>query len=244
MSQALVKAQIVADETGLLRPRNIEEAFRLAEAYVQSGILPERYKTAASVLTAMQFALELGLKPLTALRQIAVVNGTPCLFGDLPLSICYASGKLQSIKEVYVDKNLKEICLANQNIGEQVFGALCLVKRQGVADIVESYFTMTEANQAGLLGSPTWKKYPKRMLRYRARAQALKDLFADYLNGSAIAEYDHNKTEDDIINATPSDSSNVDNSQASTGSDKENLADILKSKVQSNSNIIDAETVE
>ena len=236
-------ATISVDESGILKPRNIEEAFRLAKAYVMSGILPERYKTAESVLTAMQFALELGLKPLTAMRQIAVVKGTPCLFGDLPLSLCYSSGKMEGIKESLLDKNGLEISLANKNLTAEVYAALCIVKRKGDPEPLEAFFTMDDAVRAGLTNSPTWKSYPKRMLRYRARSQALKDKFPDALNGISIAEYDHNTTSEEILNVTPTASAFT---QATSSSDEaptekaQTLKDKLRAKLDA-SEIIDAE---
>jgi hypothetical protein len=196
-------ATINADNTGLLKPRNIEDAWRMAQYYASSGLLPERYKSPAMVLTAMQYALELGLKPLTAMRQIAVVKGTPTVFGDLPLSMVYASGKMDYIKESLLDKTGKEISLANKNLTEPAFAALCIVKRKGESEPLEAFFTLDDAQQAGLSNSPTWKSYPKRMLRYRARSQALKDKFPDCLNGISIAEYDQNTTEEqEMINVS------------------------------------------
>lgn len=171
----------------------------MAQAHAK-GMVPERFVGKPEmVFSAMQLAYELGLKPLTALRQIAVIKGTPSLFGDLPLSLCYASGRLRSIKEVWLDKNLKEISLENGNLNSEVFAAHCKVFREGDPEPAIGYFTMAEAQAAGLLNSPTWKSYPKRMLRYRARSQALKDKFPDALNGISIAEYDHNETEETIL---------------------------------------------
>ena len=143
-------------------------------------------------MTAMQFALELGLKPLTALRQIAVVQGTPSLFGDLPLSLCFASGLVETINEFLVDKDGKEISVANGNTLAEAVGAVCQMRRKGDPNQIERFFTLEDAKRAGLGNSPTWKAYPKYMLKYRARSQALKDKFPDALNGVSIAEYDFN----------------------------------------------------
>lgn len=187
------RAEVVVVD-GVMAPRNIDEAFRVAKSLVVSGMLPERYKTAETVFAAMQYASELGLKPMTALRQIAVVKGTPCIFGDLPLALCQSKGLVEWIKESIYDKDGKEICRANNNLTAEVFGSVTTVKRKGDAEPLERFFTMDDAKTAGLLNSPTWKSYPKLMLKYRARSQALKDKFADCLNGIAIAEYDFHVT--------------------------------------------------
>jgi hypothetical protein len=142
------------------------------------------------ILVASQYAVELGLKPITALRQIAVVQGTCCTFGDLPLALVQRSGQLESIKEYWIDENSVEISVKNKNISATAVAAICIVKRKGDIQPLERFFSLSDAKTAGLGSSPTWKGYPKTMLKYRARSQALKDKFADSLNGIAIAEYD------------------------------------------------------
>lgn len=192
------RAEIVNDTSGVMRPRNIEEAFRLATAYHASKLLPKRFESPEMIMTAMQFALELGLMPLTGLRQIAVVNGTPSMFGELPLALVYASGKMEYIKEYLIDKGGIEILLKNRNASAPAFGAVCIVKRRGDPEPLESVFTMEDAQQAGLINStPAWKAHPKRMLKYRARSAALKDKFPDALNGISIAEYDYHVSPDE-----------------------------------------------
>ena len=119
-------------------------------------------------------------------------SGTPSAFGDLPLSLAYSKGMVESIREYWTDKDGKETCVANGNITAEVFAAVCIAKRRDDPIPIETFFTMDEARKADLLKNPVWSKYPKRMLRYRARSQALKDKFPDALNGLAIAEYDYN----------------------------------------------------
>lgn len=248
-------ATIQADSNGLLKPQNLDEAWRMAKYYVASKLLPERYNTPEMVLTAMQFALELGLRPLTALRQIAVVKGTPTVFGDLPLSMVYASGKLVNFKEIYLDRDMNEISFANKNLKNPIFAAYCRVIRAGDSEPLETFFTLDDAQRANLLGSPTWKSYPQYMLRYRARSQALKSKFPDALNGISIGEYDHNMREEDIINVTPSPASpGQPASQAPSTSDaadsqeakRETLQERLARKnkeAQIESVVIEAETI-
>lgn len=195
-TKSVAVATIQADQTGLLKPTNIEDAYRLAKAYHQSKLLPQRFNTPEMIMTGMQFAIELGLKPMTALRQIAVIQGTPSLYGDLPLSLCYSAGKLEWIKEYYFDSKGQRITVENGNIAAEAFGAVCIVKRKGDSEPLESAFTLEDAKRANLMKNPVWSSYPKRMLRYRARSQALKDKFPDCLNGVAIAEYDFDAVPD------------------------------------------------
>lgn len=187
------RSQIKTGEEGYLVAQNSEEAMRLATVFKKSGMLPTRFTSVEMVVTAMEYARQLGLKPLVGIRQIAVIQGTPCAYGDLPLSMAYASGKIEWLKEFLIDQNGKEICLKNANLDADVWGAVAVAKRKGDAEIIERFFTMKDAEQANLLKGPTWKQYPKRMLMYRARSQLLKDKFADAINHVAIAEYDFHR---------------------------------------------------
>lgn len=171
---------------------NVQKQLALAEAFLSSGMLPKQYKTAAQVITAKQFASELGLdSTLVSLRQIAVINGTPSLFGDLPLAVVRKSGELEDYEQFLFDKEYNKICFDNKNLHNSPFGALVKAKRNGKWH--ESYFTVEMAKQAGLSNRDVWKNYPERMLTYRARAALIKDVFSDLLNGVNIGEYDQNE---------------------------------------------------
>lgn len=184
---------ICVDDTGKLAPSNFGETWKMAQLYLNSKLLPARFATKEAIVVAMQYAAELGLPPLTGIRQIAVVQGTPCTFGDLPLSLVQRSGKLESINEYLIDDKGQRICTDNKNLQAKAVCAVCIVKRKGDSEPLERFFSLDDAAVAGLGGSPTWKAYPKLMMKYRARSQALKDKFADCLNGIAIAEYDYNE---------------------------------------------------
>lgn len=186
--------ELAVSESGTFVAKTFEEQFKIASVFRQSGILPERYKTTEMVMAAMQLCYELGLKPLTAMRQIAVIHGTPSLYGDLPLALVMASKKCEQFEEFYVDKNSNPINTANKNLAEPAFAAVTICKRVG-QPVREFHFTIQDAKNAQLYqNTPTWKKYERIMLKYRARSQALKDTFADVLNGIGISEYDHNLT--------------------------------------------------
>lgn len=199
---------IQTNKQGLILPTNVEELFRWSKGLSMSGMLPDRYAGKAEmVMTASQMCIELGLPAINGLAVIAVIKGTPCLFGNGPLGLVQASGKLEWIKEGIFNEAGKEICLANGNLTDKAHGAFCVVKRKGDPEVREAYFNMSEAKDAGLLGNPTWKNYPKTMLKYRARSQALRDKFADILMGVRQAE-DFDVTEAEILEA-PKDSAPV-----------------------------------
>lgn len=176
---------------GVLIGATLDEQWRIATAFSQGGLLPKGIDTPQKAFTAIQFAVSLGLPPATALRQIAIVNGVPSLWGDLPLALVNKRPDFEYKKELVFDKDYNEICFTNKNLDAEPYGAVCKLKRRGKPE-VEGSFTIRESQKAGLSQKDNWKKYPKRMLIYRARATAIKDSFPDAINGAGIAEYDHN----------------------------------------------------
>lgn len=154
-------------------PGDFESCYRLATVVKASGMAPKSFSTVESITVAMMHGMELGLTPMAALQSIAVVNGTPTVFGDGMLALVRASGLLEDIQEeIERDKE-----------GVPTF-AFCKVKRAGQASWVARGFTRAEAMKAGLWNKAgPWTQYPQRMLQMRARSWALRDAFADVLRG-------------------------------------------------------------
>ena len=194
-----VKAVIKVDTEGGLIPDNYDDLWRVATGYVRSGMLPVAYDTAEKVITGMQYAKELKLHPLTALKSIAVIKGTPSLFGDLPLALVKRTGELDEevFDEYLIAENYDRICVSNKNLKAEFYGAVCVIKRKG-GNIKEFVFTVDDAKKAGLWGKNVWNSYPKLMIKYRVRSMALKDVFPDVLNGICIAEYDNHTIPDAV----------------------------------------------
>lgn len=196
---------IVAQESGYLVGATINEQLALSRAYLISGILPKRFTKPEQVLVAMQYCYEVGLKPLTGMRQLAIINGVPSFYGNLPLAIVRNSGKMEAIEEYFLDEKGERICEENHNLKAAIDGAVCITKRKDAAQTVKTWFTMADAERAKLLGKDCWKYYPKTMLKYRARGENLNDNFSDVLNGINIAEYHFNdlpKDENGVVEAT------------------------------------------
>ena len=188
--KALTVKDLPLDDKGEIVARTTGELVMKCDSLIKSGFLPERYETAGQVIVAQSYARELGLQSMTALRQIAVINGTPSIFGDLPLAIVRQSGKLKNIKEFLFDVDGKKICWENQNLSADVEGAVCITERED-GSIRETFFTIKEARAAGIF-KRVWLTYPKVMLKSRARGENLKDGFSDVLNGICMGEYDFN----------------------------------------------------
>jgi hypothetical protein len=169
---------------------SLEDAYRFANAIVASGFAPRGMEKPEAVLVAIQLGAELGLTPMAALQNTAVINGRPAIYGDAALALVRASGLLTSYKEEEIGEP-----------GSDAHGYRVTAAR-GDQTTVET-FTMADAKRAKLTGKPgPWSEYPKRMLRFRARGFALRDLFGDVLKGLRTVE-EARDLPMDPLNVTP-----------------------------------------
>ncbi len=155
-----------------LAPQNIEEALKFSDYLSKSTIVPKDFaNNPGNILVAIQWGMELGLQPMQAMQNIAVINGRPALWGDAVIALVRSSPLCEYIYET--------------DDGET---ATCRVKRRGEEEQFRT-FSQLEAKAAGLEGKQgPWTQYPKRMRQLRARAFALRDVFPDVLRGMPMAE--------------------------------------------------------
>lgn len=153
-------------------PTSLKEAMDYAKIIAESELVPKDYKgKPGNVLVAVQMGMEVGLKPLQAIQNIAVINGRPSLWGDAMLALVRAHPAFESIIEEQSETE-----------------AVCTVKRKSEPEKTLR-FSMDDAKKAGLSGKDgPWRNYPKRMLQMRARGFALRDTFPDVLKGLSMAE--------------------------------------------------------
>jgi hypothetical protein len=159
-----------------LTPKTFEEALLFAKMIAGSDLAPKDYKEKpANVLVAIQMGAELGLAPMAALQNIAVINGRPSVWGDAALGIVMSHPAYEWHKEKI------------EGTGDDRV-AVCTIKRRD-HDEYTVQFSVTDAKRAGLWTKDgPWKTYPERMLQMRARGFALRDKFPDALRGLGIAE--------------------------------------------------------
>lgn len=165
---------LTAPKSGfMMEPKSLQEAMQLADMLAHSTLVPRSYQNKpGDVLVACQWGSEIGLKPLQALQNIAVINNVPAVWGDALVALVRGSGLCEYIKQDW-DVNTKT--------------ATCTVKRKGEPEEKRT-FSEEDARLAGHLGKDTYKKNLQRMLSIRARAFALRDVFADVLKGLKVAE--------------------------------------------------------
>jgi hypothetical protein len=165
--------------TPVIRPQSFNELVQFAQMAARSTMVPNDYRgKPENIMLAVQMGSEVGLAPMQALQNIAVINGRPALWGDAMLALCKQSSKWGGIEETLTGEGDDRV-------------ATCTVKRGGEAPVVR-HFAVRDAIRAGLwLTSPStspWYRYPMRMLQMRARGWALRDTFPDVLRGLQSAE--------------------------------------------------------
>lgn len=170
--------QITIADRGVL-PRNVEEMEKVAIVFSKSGLVPAAFaNNPAAVFTALQLGFELGMRPMQALRSIMVIDGRPTVFGDAMLALCKQSGVFdhQRYKVEWTGKGETRVCAVT-------------VARLGCPPFTAT-FSLADAKQAGLLGKKgsMYQFWPDRMLRARALAFALREVFTEILMGMYAAE--------------------------------------------------------
>ena len=155
-----------------LTATTMEQAIKVAEMLAKSTLVPKAYHgQPANVLVAMAYGESFGMQPLQAMQSVAVVNGMPGLYGDGLLAVCRSCSSWEWMQEA-ID-------------GET---AICTAKRRNEPEVTAT-FSVADAKRAQLWGKQgPWTQYPTRMLAMRARAFALRNLYADVLRGMGSAE--------------------------------------------------------
>jgi hypothetical protein len=164
----------MSTELSKFAPQNFGELLKFAELAANTDLVPTAFrKKPSDVAIACQMGAELGLQPMQALQNIAVINGKPSLWGDAVIAVVSARPDCEDIKEEFDEKTMT---------------ARCTVKRKGRSPVV-STFNQADAENAKLWGKQgPWTQYPKRMLQMRARGFACRDAFPDALRGIITRE--------------------------------------------------------
>jgi hypothetical protein len=169
-----------------LQITNMDELWRFATAVSKSGLAPKGIVTPEAIFVALEMGLEVGLPPMAALQNIAVINGRPSIWGDAQLAVVRGTGDLEEFSEWYEADGVK--LPRNPSTFPDSTTAVCRVKRRGF-EAMETGFSVSEAKKARLWEKEgPWSQYPARMLRFRARSFALRDCFGDALKGLRAAE--------------------------------------------------------
>lgn len=130
-------------------------------------------KTPDQALALMLIAQAEGMHPAIAARDFHIINGRPALKADAMLArFQTAGGKVEW--KTYTDEVVTAVVSHPQG------------------GSVEIKWTIDMANKAGLTKNPTWKQYPRQMLRARVISEGIRTVFP----GVAVGVYTPEEVED------------------------------------------------
>lgn len=137
-----------------------------AMAFQGKVALPEELKTQQQVAAVMLYGLELGVKPMTALRHLYIVKGKVSPSAELMAGLCMA-------KE-------KDISFHIEELNETV----CTIRMLRPSRKVEAVYTVTwqQIERAGLAGNGVNMQYPEDRLRYHCMKRLMRAYAQDLLN--------------------------------------------------------------
>jgi len=149
----------------------LDAARPVAELLAKSELVPKGFQgKPMDILIAGAMGARLGLDLFSSLSGIAVVNGRATLWGDALLAVCQQHPAWEDYQQE----------ITGEGDAQQ---AVVTVKRKGRSPHTET-FSVADAKRAGLWGKQgPWSQHPKRMMALRARAFALRTVFADALAG-------------------------------------------------------------
>jgi hypothetical protein len=158
-------------------PATVTEAIQFSEMLANSNMVPKQYMgKPQDIMVCIQWGMEMGLAPMQALQNIAVINGKPSVYGDAMMALVQASPVCEGVEESIEDEGTPNPV------------AVCVARRKGRAPVTVR-FSVEDAKRAGLWGKQgPWQAYPKRMLQMRARGFALRDAYPDVLKGLISTE--------------------------------------------------------
>ena len=145
----------------------VDQVERMALAVAKSGLFG--VKTPDQAMALMLIAQAEGLHPAIAARDYHVINGRPTLKADAMLARFQAAGGSVRWHE-YAD--------------QRVVGTF--THPQG--GNVEVTWTLEMATAAGLTKNPTWKSYPRQMLRARCISEGIRTVFPGVVVGTYTPE--------------------------------------------------------
>lgn len=190
MSGAVVQIK-AGNPLSAIVPASFGDVQRMARMAVTAGLFKgERKDTAEALLgkatMAIMQGLEVGLPPMQAIQQIAVINGRCVIWGDAVPALLWAHGF--KIKE-WTDGRVA-YCTVTRPDGEQITRQFSEADARK-ARLWDERPTVTKTWDGKAEQKPNdspWFKFPERMLQMRARGFAVRDGAPDVLRGIYIRE--------------------------------------------------------
>lgn len=220
-SRAIVPLSADGKHVQAIIPRNTEEASRMANAIISSGIVPAAFKfksnewegdgdnskqvqwkdspNKALIVMGILKSMEVGMAPITGLSFLLPINDRFTIWGDGAVALAQGRGLVAKQTRANVGPAIEPGLPMGDWPDE--YGVEVRFWRVGQTEPYVGRFTVGDARRANLwmnTNKKPWIMYPDRMLFNRARAFALRDGFADALSGLGIAEEVRDMTPDPI----------------------------------------------
>lgn len=145
----------------------VDQVERMALAVAKSGLFG--VKTADQAMALMLIAQAEGLHPAIAARDYHVINGRPTLKADAMLARFQTAGG--SVRWGTYTEQTVSGTFAHPQGGS-----------------VEIEWTYAMAERAGLTKNPTWRQYPRQMLRSRCISEGIRTVFPGVVVGAYTEE--------------------------------------------------------
>lgn len=172
MTTAIVPIKVQPPASALPSITELQTMDMVAAQLVEGGniAIPSNLKTKQDIRAVILAGWEMGVRPMTALRHIAVINGKTEPDGQLMAGILQA-------KESDARFEIME------DTGESITVRLT---RPSKAIIREYTATLADAKKAGLVRQGSnWEKFPRDMLRWHAVKRLCRAYAPDIINGIA-----------------------------------------------------------
>lgn len=158
---------------------SFQQLERMAHAVAKSGLFGAKQPEQA--LALMLLAQAEGMHPAIAARDYHVINGRPALKADTMLARFQQAGG--SVRWVKYSDTLCAAIFAHPQAGQ-----------------VEVEWSIERAERAGLTKNPTWRSYPRAMLRARCISEGVRTCFP----GVAVGTYSVEEAQDmEPVDITP-----------------------------------------
>ena len=152
----------MANEIATTKEYSVQEIAQMGQIFAKSGMYG--IKSPEMAMTLMFQAQAEGIHPCKAMQEYHVINGKPSLSSQAMLArFQLAGGTAKWIKRTATEATLY---VSHKQGGE-----------------LEVTWNIDRAKKAGLLGNPTWTKYPEAMLSARCISEAIRAVFPACLGG-------------------------------------------------------------
>ncbi len=190
---ALVRSPIAAGgNVAAILAQTFDDAWRIGGVMAASGLTA--FKSQEEACAAIMAGAEVGLPPFAALQSFMYVNGRLSMWGDAMLALVRARGhKVEEWRDGTLEGgDLRAFTKATRTDTGEVFLEEFSIDDAKRAGLWQTQETVRRKGKDGgwydAKNDSPWFRYPKRMLKYRARGFALRDGFSDILRGIKMVE--------------------------------------------------------